>query len=130
MRPDTVASETDTQNTVLLLRDRIAWRTYLHIEVADVEGVVFDEAAAGFDVVAHEDGEDLVGADGVVEDDFEHLAVGGVHGGVEELVVVHFAEAFVALDGNAFLSALTDGVEEFGEGVDGGLLVGVVEEVA
>ena len=41
----------------------------LYIEVADVEGVVFDESSTWFDVVTHEDGEQ-VGADGVFEDDF------------------------------------------------------------
>jgi hypothetical protein len=32
------------------------------IEIADVEGVLFDEVAAGFDVVAHQNAENLVGA--------------------------------------------------------------------
>ena len=40
----------------------------LHIEIPYVEGIVFDETATGLYFVAHEDGEDLVGADGVVED--------------------------------------------------------------
>ena len=42
-----------------------SWRAIAHrdsdVEVFDVDGVVFDEAAALFDVVAHEQAEDAVG---------------------------------------------------------------------
>ena len=41
----------------------------LDIEVFDVEGVFFDELAAGFDVVAHEDSENLIRAGGVIHGD-------------------------------------------------------------
>ena len=74
-------------------------------------GLAFDEAAAGFDFVAHEDGEDLVGAVAKVEDDFEHFASAGcacapptvidvapLQGWMEGFHSV-FAEGFVALDG-------------------------------
>ncbi len=38
-----------------------AKRPRLHIQVFDFQGVLFDELAAGFDLVAHEDAEELVG---------------------------------------------------------------------
>ena len=41
----------------------------LDVEVLNIEGVVFDEFASGFDLVAHEDGEDAVGFDGVFDAD-------------------------------------------------------------
>jgi hypothetical protein len=42
-----------------------------------VEGVVFDELAAGGDFVAHEEGEQRVGFGGVVDGDFEEAAFSG-----------------------------------------------------
>lgn len=63
----------------------------LHVEVADVEGVFFDELPAGCDLIAHEDGEDVVGVGGIAQFDLEHLATFRVHGGFPELFGVHFA---------------------------------------
>src|SRR6185295_14771342 len=70
----------------------------LHVEVADVEGVVFDELAAGFDFFAHELREHFFGFDGVGEVHAEELALGGVHGGLEELAGIHFAETLETFD--------------------------------
>ena len=42
-----------------------ALRMRSDVEVADFEGVLFDEVAAGFDVVAHQHSENLVGRGGV-----------------------------------------------------------------
>ena len=41
----------------------------LHIEVTDLQRVLFDEVAAGFDFVAHEDAEHVVGGAGVLHGD-------------------------------------------------------------
>ena len=41
----------------------------LHIQVPRLEGVFFDELAAGFHFVAHEDSEHVVGGAGVVHGD-------------------------------------------------------------
>ena len=83
-----------------------------------VEGIVLDELAAGFDDIAHEDREHAVGFDGVVlvELDFEHLALFGIHGGLEELLRVHFSEALEPLDREAALADLEDFGEDFGNG--------------
>ena len=45
------------------------WHGASHVEEADVLGVAGDEAAAGLDVLAHEDAEQLVGGRGVLEGD-------------------------------------------------------------
>ena len=43
-------------------RAKRSYRTFaLHVEVLDVDCVVLDEAAAFFDVLAHQDAEDAVG---------------------------------------------------------------------
>src|SRR5687767_2498559 len=61
------------------------WHEGLHIQPR-VERIVFDELAARFDDIAHEDGEHAVGFDGVVlvEVDLHDLPLLGVHGGLEK----------------------------------------------
>ena len=94
----------------------------LHVEVFHVEGVVLDELAAGFDDVAHEDGEHAVGFDHVflVHLHLEEPAGGRIHGGVEELGGVHFAEALEAFDFDAVAADLEDLVEDFGHAAKSG----------
>jgi hypothetical protein len=86
-----------------------------------VEGVVFDELAAGLDDVAHENGEHLVGIERVllVQVDFEEAALLGVHRGFEELLGIHFSETFEALNGEAAFADLDDALEDFGDREDG-----------
>ena len=57
----------------------------LHIQVLNIEGIVFDESFAGFDNVAHENVEHLIGLDGVffIQADFEELTSLRIHGGCE-----------------------------------------------
>src|SRR5688500_16042499 len=64
-----------------------------NIQVADVERVLLDEVLAGLDLVAHEDREDRVGLDRVLDAHLEERAVLGVHGRFPELLGVHLAEA-------------------------------------
>jgi hypothetical protein len=71
--------------------------------LADVEGVLLDERAAGLDRVAHQHGEHLVGAHRVLHGDLEERARLRVHGGLPELLRIHLAETLVALEGRAFL---------------------------
>ena len=50
--------------------------------------------------------------------------MGGVHGGVEELFGVHFAQAFEAFDFQPTAAHFLDAVEDFGDGEQGlGLLL-------
>ena len=45
--------------------------------------------------------------------------MGGVHGGLEELLGIHFAQALEALDLDAALPHLLDGGEDLGDGEQG-----------
>ncbi len=90
----------------------------LDVEVDDVEGVGLDEVASWFDDVAHEDVEEFVGADGVVDDDLAHGPGFGVHGGVPQLFGVHLTESFVALEVLALASEFEQGLDHFGESGD------------
>src|SRR6476469_5839988 len=68
------------------------------VEEADVLRVLLDEAAARLDVLAHQRGERLVRGGRVLEGHLEQRAGLRVHRGLPELLVVHLAEALVALD--------------------------------
>ena len=89
----------------------------LHIQPR-IQRVVFDELPARLDDVAHEDGEHAVGFDGVVfvEVHLQHLAFVRVHRGLVELLRVHFAEPFEALDGEAAFADFEDVVEDLRDG--------------
>src|SRR6185312_6142427 len=81
----------------------------LHVQVANVQRVLLNERSPGLDLVAHEDGEDGVGVDVVLDLHAQQAALGGVHGGFPELRRVHLAATFVALNGNALLGAVVKG---------------------
>src|SRR6478735_4381515 len=68
------------------------------IEEPHVLRVALDERATGLDVLTHEDREDLVGRRGLVERDLQQRAVLGRHRRLPQLLVVHLAQALVALD--------------------------------
>src|ERR1700691_2014856 len=84
----------------------------LNIQVDDVEGVFFYEFAALFDVFAHEGGENCFGGDGIFQAHFEQGAHFRVHGGVPQLLWIHFAEALEARDGEIFLGVFQDVIEQ------------------
>src|SRR5258706_15475293 len=77
----------------------------LDVEVLDEHGVLLDELAPRLDFIAHQRLEDLVGLERVLHLDLEEGALGGIHGGAPELVLVHLAQALVALDVHAALLA-------------------------
>src|SRR4051812_45246442 len=72
----------------------ICGRSY--IEEPHVFGVGLDELLPELDVLAHEDGADLVGQGGLLDGDLEQGALVRVHGGVAQLGVVHLAQALEA----------------------------------
>ncbi len=53
-----------------------------HIQIRCIEGVFVDEFFAGFDVIAHEGGEDCIGDDLVIHPDLEKGSLFRVHGGL------------------------------------------------
>jgi len=93
-----------------------------HIKKLDVERVVLNELAAGGDFVAHEEGEERVGLGGVLDIHFQQAALVGIHRRFEELLRVHFAEALVALDAEAFAAVGAD----LGDDVEGAEEPGLV----
>src|SRR5512140_2969954 len=80
-----------------------------NVQIRHVEGVRLDELAARLDRVAHEDREDLVGLDGVLDAHLQEAARGGVHRRLPERLGVHLAEALVPVDREPLLGAREDG---------------------
>src|SRR5712692_10531298 len=78
----------------------------LHVKVANFQGVLLNEITPRRDLVAHEDGEDVLDPGKVFEFDLEQHAGFRVHGGLPELPRVHFAETFVALEAAPFFADL------------------------
>jgi uncharacterized protein YlaN (UPF0358 family) len=62
-----VTSPRDSNRTALCAASLTAH--CLDIQISDIQRVVFDEFAARFDLVAHQDGEDLISLDGIVDAD-------------------------------------------------------------
>jgi hypothetical protein len=107
-------------------RCRAAGGFWLDVEILDVEGVIFDELATAFDVLAHERGEDLFGGSNVFQLDLDERAASWIHGCFPELRGSHFAEALVTLDRIFFTSLLDDVLEDFARGL---LLDGILRDL-
>src|SRR6266545_2342308 len=84
----------------------------LDVEVDHVEGVPFDELAPRLHGVAHEDGEDLVGAHRVIHGHPEQRARLRIHGGFPELLGVHLAQSLVALERHPVLREVHHHLDE------------------
>src|SRR5882724_4732728 len=80
----------------------------LHVQIPRFERVLFDEFPPALDVFAHQCREYLFAFDGVFQAHFEQRALLGVHGGLGELLGIHLAQAFVALDGRVLLALVLD----------------------
>src|SRR6476619_2776408 len=85
---------------------------FLDVQVRDAQRIVLDELAAGFDHVAHQPGEDLVGDIGLRDFNAEQRAVGGVERRLPQLLGVHFPKALVALDAETLAARSKNGVEQ------------------
>ena len=70
------------QFEVISPSDEGGWRIPLRIDPTHVLGVALDEEAAGFDLIAHQHREGLVGRGGVLDVHLLQNAVLGVHGGL------------------------------------------------
>ena len=82
--------------------DRQECLSCLDVQVTDVEGVVFDEFAARFYGVAHQHGEYLAGLYCVFNSNLQQSSLLWVHGCFPELLGIHLAQPFVALDREIF----------------------------
>src|SRR5947207_1074039 len=79
-------------------------RNWLDIQVFDIEGVVLDELPAWFDLITHQGGEHQVGFGVVFGADLEQRPDLRVHRGGPQLLRIHLAESFVAVDRDAFFA--------------------------
>src|SRR3989304_3285656 len=70
----------------------------LDVQVRHAQGIALDEISPRFNLIPHEDGEDLVGLDGVGHVNLQQDAGLRVHGRLPELFRVHLSQAFVTLD--------------------------------
>src|SRR5256885_8595958 len=89
--------------------------TISDIEVLDVEGVVFDELPARFDLITHERGEHQVCFGVIFGTHLQQGADGWIHRRFPELLWVHLAETLVAVDRDALLSGGNEIVDDLVE---------------
>ena len=75
-------------------------------EILDFLGVPLDELPPGLDPIAHERGESVLRVRDVDHGHLQKPAPLWVHGGFPELLRVHFAQTFIALDGRAGTAGL------------------------
>jgi hypothetical protein len=94
------------------------------------EGVFLDEFAAWLDHVAHQPGEDFVGDVGLRDFDPQQRAIGRVERGFPQLLGIHFAKAFVALDAETAAARCEHGIEQFRRAGDRDRLAGVGDFLA
>src|ERR1039458_8752467 len=89
----------------------------LDVEVADVKRVVFDELKARGHMVGHAGCEHRVCRRRIHQVDLEHFAALRIHRGFPQLLGIHFAQAFKALDRQTALTDLLDLLQDLGDGV-------------
>ena len=80
----------------------------LHVEVFDFQGVLLDELAARFDVVAHEDFKQFRSAFGVVHGNLKQGSLRRVERRFSQLFGVHFSQPFESGNLQAAFSDLTN----------------------
>src|SRR5260370_6191952 len=84
----------------------------LNIQVLYIQRILFDELAPRCQILAHQGGEDGFAFGNVFELDGEQCAALRIHGGFPQLRRSHFAQAFVALDGEVFAAGVEHIVEQ------------------
>src|SRR5262245_679788 len=73
-----------------------------NVEIRDREGVLLDELTTRLDLITHQRGEDVVGGECVFDLHLHEPAARGIDRRLPQLLGIHLAESFVALDGLAF----------------------------
>src|ERR1044072_2434309 len=74
------------------------------IEGLDVEGVVFDELAPGFDLISHQRREHQIGFRVIFGAHLQERSDGGIHRRLPQLLRIHFAETLVPAGRAALLA--------------------------
>ncbi len=70
----------------------------LDIDVRRFQGVFFDKGAARFYGIAHQGGEQLIGSNRILHGYAQHTTAIRIHRGFPQLIRVHLAQPFIALD--------------------------------
>ena len=83
-----------------------------HVQILHFQRVLLNKLPAAFDVFAHQDAEHALGLGGFQHRHAEQDAHVGVEGGFPELGGIHFAQAFIALQGDALAAGIGDRLEE------------------
>lgn len=73
----------------------------LNIDICRFQGVLFDEGTTWFNRIAHQGREQLVCSNRVFNGHAQHATAFRIHGGFPQLLRVHFAQTFIALDREA-----------------------------
>src|SRR5258708_453555 len=92
-------------------------QSHIHIRA---ERIVLDEFAARLDDIAHQFGEDVVGLVDLLDLDLQQRALVGVARGLPELIRIHLAEAFVALQLDALAPRIGHRFEQADRSVNSG----------
>lgn len=69
----------------------------LRVDISE-GGVLLNELATRLDILAHEDRENAIGLNGVLNVHLAESTLLGVHGRIEQLLRVHLTETFITLD--------------------------------
>lgn len=88
------------------------------IQILHAQRVLLDELAARLDHVAHQLGEEIVRLGHILHADLQQRARVRIEGGFPQLVGVHLAQTFVALQRQAFLALGKDRVEQVHGAID------------
>jgi DNA-binding NtrC family response regulator len=83
----------------------------LNIQIHHIQCIFFDEIAARFNLIAHQDRKYLVRFDDILNLDLQKYAVFRVHRGFPELFRVHLTQTFIALDRQPFFGVFQEEVE-------------------
>src|SRR5262245_51578358 len=84
----------------------------LDVEIGHGQGIVLDELAARLDYIAHQPREYLISLAEIADLHLQQRARFLVEGCLPQLLGVHFAQALVALHGDALASRVIDRIEQ------------------
>ena len=87
-------------------------RLRLHVQISHFQCVGLNEVSSGLDLITHQNREDLVDAGHVFQFDFQQRPDFRIHRRFPELIRVHFAETFVALDTESVLALIEDRLDQ------------------
>ncbi len=80
--------------------------------------MLFDEEAARLYFFAHQHRKHMVGGDRIGQGDPYERSARRIHRGIAELICVHLAKTFIALDFDTFAAIDSHGVDQFFQGID------------